>query len=251
MIKITTKIQDDNLSEIYQSMQAKTALCRPNGKSYERITPLVLCRDFLCDVYTFADAKRDFSIYGMTFKGSTEKPHWDGVFILIQFPNKTAQNSFVEHLPLLNKIEKGNNFKESYTEKVEGKPLEFLVVGDKKWLMNCLSFSMYTLLLRVLCYTFSSEGDWLKKFSTQDNSDARYIKSVSPAVWKRVFDDITSIKTDEWCGFDAKKDHVGQIHHNSGFVSVFGTHTEINRSCVKKNKHWQEMQRRGFELATK
>ena len=84
MIKITTKIsKEPHLSEIYQSMITKQALLRKiSNTEYERITPFVLCRDFLVDVYTFSKAKRDFSIYGMSFNGATESQDYNNIYIL-------------------------------------------------------------------------------------------------------------------------------------------------------------------------
>ena len=103
MIKITTKLPDSvHLAEIYQSMRTKQALAIPTNKdTFERITPYVLCRDFLVDVYTFSEAKKAFQIYGMEFDGTKHSPSWDGVYLLQQFPDAATKQHFLKQIKLL------------------------------------------------------------------------------------------------------------------------------------------------------
>lgn len=250
-MKITTKLAPAYLAQRSQSMTLQLALLRPDGKNYERITPLVLCRDFLCDVFTFSKAKQDFGIYGMSFKGKTDAPYYKNVLLQAQFPNEQAEKSFREHLPLLHALEKHNNHE--LTEVFKTDAGETVVMGSPFWLENCLKFSLYTFLLRVMCYDFSpKDTNWIAEFGKASNtSDGRYAKSVATDSWEKILKDLHSLDTDEFCGFEVDPKNISTIHHNSGFISVFGSHTEINTASVKKNKHWALMKERGFTLSTK
>ena len=247
---VTTKLPAaESLAEIYQSMAMQQALVKKVGPAeFERITAYVKCRDFLVDSYSFSLAKKDFGIYGFSFPSATLSPDWDAARLLLRFPNKEAEEQFGLHLPLLHKIEKQNGF--GITKVIPAGKLEVICEGDARWLVSCLSFSLYSLLLRILCYKFSASGDWLTTFSEQEASDAKYVKSIPLKTRNRILADLSLLKMEEWCGLDPKKHSVSSVHHNSGLISVCGYHYELHKPTVKKNTHWQHFNNKGFELAT-
>lgn len=251
---IVDTVKDKGLAEIYQSMQLKLALLRkqPNN-TWEKITPSVLCRDFLVDSHSYALAKKDFSIYQMSFKGSTEQPDWTGAYFLAKFPSKEVKERFLANMAaVLHKVEKDNDF--AVTKVIETESETQLVIsGSKEWLENALTYSLYSFLLRAMCYEADTDTPmgWVESFSKKKSSDSKYAASVPMGTWKAVFGDIGVLKTKDWCGLDPKKYDVGSVHHNSGFISVFGKHTEISYDTVAKNKHWQEMRAKGLETAYK
>ena len=252
--KITTELPaSQNLDEIYQSMTMKQALLkRKSGTEYERITPYVLCRDFLVDVYTFSKAKRDFGIYGMAFEGSKYQPDQDGLPVLLRFPSKKTKNSFLEHLPILFELERMNCILRS--EILEADELELVAAGEPKWIASCLMVSLYTFLLRALCYDFHSntaDWKWILEFQKLKGTDPTYAASISACTWERILTNLTLLRTDDFCGFNSKTDETSVIHHNSGFISVFGYHSELSQSSVRKNAHWQVMQKQGIATYTK
>lgn len=250
---ITTKLEPAHLAEIYQSMTLKLAILRPNGdNSFERITPFVLCRDFLTDVYTFSKANLDFGIYGMHFKGSKEKPDYNNILLLAKFPNTDTKTTFLGNLSKLHTIEGSRKNQITLTTPIELSESELIIFADGAWLRNCLTFSLYTYLLRALCYVQSNVDDWIVEFGNKNQAtDAAYAKSVHPSTWQRIFTDLSSIDTPDFCGFEVALSNLHKIHSNSGFISVFGSHREINREAVKQNTHWALMKERGFELNTK
>jgi hypothetical protein len=247
-VKETQK--DQGLAQIYQSMSLKMALLEKTGdKSFNKITSFCVCRDFLNDVYSFALAKKDFGIYGFSFPSGSKQPDWTGMHLLLQFPNDAAHATFEKNLVYIHEVEKRNKvpLTQVYESDFNGC---YVVVGDKFWLSNALTFSLYTFLLRSACYKVGNVKDaleWLASVAKQDTSDAKYAASIAPDTWKKVLNDMSLIKTDEFCGFDVKTAGTGTIHHNSGFISVFGWHSEISPNTVKQNKHWQIMQERGLK----
>ena len=246
--KITTKLPDSqDLAEIYQSMAVKQALLRGVEGVYERITPYVLCRDFLVDVYSFSLAKKKFDIYGMSFQGDKEKPEYRHLPILLRFPSTQAKQAFLKHLPLLRQLEDRNRW--GWTDIYQVNALELVAEGSAEWLSSCLLVSLYTFLLRALCYDFEITSDdqhWILAFGKLKGTDPRYAGSIADSTWKMIFNDLSILRTTDFCGFDVTTEATRTVHHNSGFISVFGYHSELSQSAVRKNAHWQHMQKQGI-----
>lgn len=235
-------------AEIGQSQNTKQALLMRDGPtSFTRITGFVKCRDFLVDTYSFAKVDKDFGIYGFSFKGSQMQPDWKGAHIQMRFSDEKSRANFMEHVQqVIHPIEKANDYDLTDILEIEGEKWDLVAVGDKQWLTNCLTFSLWSLLLRCCCYTFDAKKDWIKSFSALGSSDSAYIASVERKTLDQIFANLSLVKTKDFCGFDPKESGVSTVHHNSGFVSVFGSHTEINPATVKKgNRHWQEFYKRG------
>ena len=253
-------ITDGDLGEIYQSMETKQAIACATGEGkYKRLTKWVLCRDFLVDTYSYAKAGKNFpGVYGFSYKGELSDLPWNQTILLQQFPNTDTKAKFLAHLPKLNVIEKLNGLKLTQTFETQDEKV-LLVIGSKRWLDNCLKFSLYSLFLRILCYKLSAAKDpikWIVAFGKHEDdaedqsSDSEYIESVKESVWKRIIPNLRELDTPEFCGFKVGGCSVGTIHHNSGFISVFGNHSELTRDIVVKNSHWKLMTERKFELYT-
>lgn len=251
------KVEDGALSQIYQTMACKQALLLPNEEGeFTRITPFVLCRDFLVDVYTFDEIGRSFYVYGMATP--PVKPSREGVFLLLVPPKKEAIEQFKSNITLIHNIEIINGFETTQVFEIEGDESGIVVVGDKKWLMSCLSFSLYSSLLRVACYELGDNWiaamrDQFKKIKDKNKAtDAMLVDSVKDETWDRILSDLSVLDMATFCGFDPKKEDEYTIHHNQGFYSVFGSHRELNQNVVRtKNLHWQHFSKEGYDLFTK
>jgi hypothetical protein len=237
-------VKEDGLSELYQSMGLKLALLKGSGDQFVRITPFVQCRDFLVDVYTFSKVGRKFEIYGMEFDPTKEKPATTYIAMALIFPNKEAKTNFDFNLNKLHVIEAMNEYTLTAVFDVDGGKTT-VTVGDGWWLNSCLSFSLYTSILRLLCYKKDVE-DWSKLTGT----DGDLYKSVHQTVWDKVLPELKTLALPDFCGFDAKKQDVSTIHHNSGFYSIFGSHREINLNSVRQNSHWKHFKELGWPLST-
>jgi hypothetical protein len=203
------------------------------------------------DVYTFSHAKRDFSIYGMEFKGSTQQSEQTCLPVLLKFPDHKCKANFLNHLPILFDLENHNHFQQSRI--LEVNELELIAEGEPKWLFNCLTVSFYTFLLRALCYQFETiinNWKWILEFRKLTGTDPKYAQSISEQAWERILNDLEVLRAEGFCGFDAKNDDIRPIHHNSGFISVFGWHSELSPARVRSNKHWQLIKAKGIPLYT-
>lgn len=245
------RIPNKSLSEIGQSMATRFAILSEDTESpgdFIQRTPMVRCRDFLCDVFSSSLEKKDFSIYGMSWKGTTDSIDMTrGVFLLMVLPNQKAKEDFHSNLTRLHAIEEQNDYALTTVSSVTD--LEIIVSGDPRWLNSVLSFSLYTLLLRVFCYTLQT-NDWITEFSKMSHSDSKYIASWPRESLDRVLADLSILKMEEWNGLSyAEGTHA--VHSNSGIISVFSTHSEINTETVRKNKHWKVFQKLGLPTCVK
>lgn len=249
-INISQHVKDNGLGEIYQSMENKMALLRPaEDASFTRITPYVLCRDFIVDVYTYAKFGKEFEVYGMTLDPTKEMPVMDRVYLAMTFPNPASRNNFFENLDHLHAIELANDFEPTSTQDAEN---GIVLCGDGKWLGSCLLWSLYTSLLRIFCYELKGDKPWFELMrEKKGKTDADLLGSVDPETFIRVVSDLSCLVTPTWCGFDPAEEPVYTIHHNSGFYSVFGSHRELDEEAVRRNKHWQLYKEAGWTLRTK
>ena len=251
--KIVEKVKDGGLAEIYQSCGTRMALLRTTDKAdvLDKITAFVKCRDFLVDSYSYHKAKKNFKIYGFEFKAAAEELNYDQVRLLLDFSTAPEQSNFENHLKFIRDIETANNMSKTTIHKVDGKSNQIVMIGDARWLQNCLMFSFYTFLARLACYPVSASAtnyrSWIAELGTQKTSDGKYVKSIAAGTWDKILTNLTLLETDDFCGFNPKEEEVHTIHHNSGMISVLGYHTEINEETVKKNPHWKLMQERGLE----
>lgn len=253
-ITISDKLVEKGLAEIYQSMEVKMALLTSQGqKEFTRITPWVKCRDFLVDVYTYAEANKKFQIYSMEYDPEKlGKPQTSAVYLQVEFPKKKkAKEVFKEQIGLLHKIETQNGFDPTEVYETGDDKETVVLVGDKKWLYSAISFSLYTSLLRILCHK-ELGNDFISGFikKHESSSDHPLVKSVDPSVWEKVLGNIKLLKMEEFCGFSPKSQNIGTIHHNSGFYSVFGSHSEMSETLVMKNSHWKHFTKLGWKMFT-
>lgn len=244
-----------SLAEIGQSMNLKFGVLRK--ESYDKdsdtltlrqVTAWHKCRDFNTDVRSSTVEKTNFSIYGMSWDGKSETLDWDVVYLNLQFPNAAALNCFKKNLAKLHSIEEKNGVPP--TQFVETENNCGVVMGPKIWLLNSMSYSLYTFLLRIFCYELKQD-DWITEMAGLNHSDSKYVSNFPRKSLDAILNDLTQLKTDDWCGLSFGKDGTSAVHHNSGIVSIFSRHSEINENTVRKNKHWQEMRNRGFATAIK
>lgn len=249
-IKISKKKSFGSLSEIYQSKATKFALLKQlsdASDSYEQITPLVQCRDFIGDVYTSTTQKAFFGIYGMSWDGTKESPDTDAIKLLVKTPDAASKANLIANARFIHAIEDANSIPRSQI--IDNTGNELVIFGDKRWLTNVLYVSLYTFLWRVMCYEIKTE-DWVAEIGAQSHSDSRYLASIKKETWSKILANLSLIDTPEFCAMSVAS-NVSAVHHNAGFISTFGTHSEISYATVKSNPHYQLMITRGIFQETR
>lgn len=217
---------------------------------FEQLMPLVRCKDFICDVYWSSLGKIDISFYGMKWQGKKDKPDWEQVNLLVNFPNKEMCVYFTENLKYIWEIEEANDIPSTTLLVVD--ELNVILLGNKKWLTNLVYLSLYVFLIRLMGVDKIISDNWIEEIQKKKETiDGKFLSTISKEVLERIFSDLSLLESEKWCGFEIKPETIYTIHHNSGFVSVFGYHDEMSPIKVKENFHWQEAHKRGLELYTK
>lgn len=236
------------LAEIPQSIRLRFSICERNGNEVEELITPCVCRDFLSDVILSSRIGNKFSIYGMTWDGSRSIP-MDKPRFTLHFPDEATRKNFEKNLKFVHQIETNNKIElTSYTH-VENNVS--YIEGAAEWLnFSALSYSLYTLLLRIICYPIKTE-DWITEIGNGSYSDSKYIKSFDRDTLCAILSDLSILNMSEWCGLSYKDHGVSSVHHNSGIVSVCSYHSEISENMVRKNTHYSILKEKGFKLYIK
>lgn len=243
---IKYKSKGVNLGELVQSTKVKFSVLKPVEDNYEQITPFVLCRDFICDVYYSSLVKKDISIYGMEFKGSEVSPSWDSVYLQLYFPSEKMKKQLYENISILHSIEDKSGVVRS--EILDLSPKQSVVIGNKEWLNSALSLSLYTLLIRLFCNKFENE-DWITQIIESKSTDSKYLADFPRATLDAILNDLSILKMENWCGLEF--DDIHAVHSNSGIIAVCSKSSESSTAFVKMNKHWQHIQKLGLKTFIK
>lgn len=233
------------LAEIYQSMGVKISLLEPKDKNiFQEITKQAVCYDFIVDCYSSSIEKHNFSIYGFSWQGAEKSPSFDGIYLNVIWPDKSARKNFEKNLHFIHEIEDKNGIEK--TKIYNTGELSAAIIGSKDWLQNCIKFRLYLFFFRCFSYEIKT-NDWIEELGKRNSiTDSLYIKSTPRENWDIILNDLSQIHTEEFCGLSFKKHGSSQLHHNSGFFSVAGgTHTEVNPEIVKQNKHFISFKERG------
>jgi hypothetical protein len=194
-----------------------------NSETEEIITPFVICKDFLGDVFWSNKIKKPGNIYGFKWepnedKGILEKEH---LFIVLR---KVNENKVVEPVTqfeaeaigiLLNKFDSANEFYPTETVLCEeGKNV--IVKFDKKWTEIPYLWSAFLLLLRI-GFKYDKVSDVQDHYKNEKNylsmNDIMYMRTA-----KGLIKDLEEGFIDRTQTYEQYV-HIGNIHSGSGVVS--------------------------------
>jgi hypothetical protein len=249
MIKIN-RIPDKNLAEIYKTGSLlQMALLKPRKDgSYDQLHCLVTCKDFIGDIYRASMKKENINFYGMAWEGKTKGTDWNNINLMIKFPKDNMRASFLQNFGLLRSMEAANEIPGSTLHETEDKDV-FVVLGGSYWLSNIVKLSFYLFFLRLLGAGVSIKTDVAELYKCEENQpDIKGLKSIPMATFVKLCADLNLLNFKEWDGLESTEfgKHSRTFHHNSGILSVFGTHCEVNYEVVAKNEHYKEAKKRGL-----
>lgn len=160
MLKLI-KPQRRGYIEISQSMGVKFSfLNKMDDETVNMIFTPVLCRDFLGDCLHAEKTNAKFSIYGFSYDPEKMKLDRDATRMSIEFPTAGAKNVFLSHLTWLHHLECENKLLATSVHETDDKHT-LMVEGDPWWLDGTWRISLYTLLLRIMCYDIDfSKNVW-------------------------------------------------------------------------------------------
>jgi hypothetical protein len=249
MIKINC-VPNKNLAEIYKTGSLlQMALLKPRKDgSYDQLHCLVTCKDFIGDIYRASMKKENINFYGMAWNGKNKEPDSANINLMIKFPKDNMRASFLQNFVLLRTIEGDNGVEKSMLHETEDKDV-FVVIGGSYWLSNIVKLSFYLFFLRLLGAGVSIKKDVAELYESEENQpDIKGLKSIPMETFDKLCKNLNLINFKEWDGL-AKSEfgsHARTFHHNSGILSVFGTHCEVNYAVVTKNAHYVEAKKAGL-----
>ena len=222
------------LSEIEQSLPLRFSFAHWDEKDeVEQLHDWVRCRDFLGDVLWANKYKNEVSIYKFKFNPKETKINPDRLEMLIKFV-KGTKNNFKNQIHLLNTIEEKNGFAPTCFYEIDQS--HRLIVADKIWQSSVFMISLYTYLLKCICYTLKEEGNIFSGF-TLHTTEGGYYSRINPAI-HQILPHLQQIanKIKYVTGFphETELNNISyEIHNNCGFVNVIQYHKEIknNHTC--------------------
>lgn len=231
MKKIFNDTVTTSLTQIHQHNMMKFALCRYDSE-LDRVVQChqwVLCRDFMHDIYVGAESNRETAIFGLRYKTTDPRPDPEQASVLLKFPADGATlKNFQNNFHILKNIEESLDFAVSYCELVEypGTEPVLWLVGDLKWTLTSLSWSLYTYILKCLGYELPKEMNWmdaiktLKVYSRVPPVEADYMDKGYMMFLLKNLNDLCS-KFTTYTGFkDQKSRPIDEIHSFVGFVTL-------------------------------
>lgn len=159
MLKLFNKTKKTNLNQIPQQYETLFAFGAIQDGVLVQLSQFVLCRDFLNDTLVWSkDPKAEKrAIYGWKYYGPIDLTNT--TFLLKFTGDSVSKDVFVKNLPLLNELEVKLGL--TPTVFLETSVVDIIyTIGDPKWMVNTIPYSIYHQLLRILgAHTFTSFED--------------------------------------------------------------------------------------------
>lgn len=146
---------DLKLTEVGQSRSTRFALAEYDDEKQvlEQLHLSVKCRDYFAEVLHGSVTKQKYLMYGFSWDGTKfqVKPEKTGIMVFIS--DSEQKKNFLDNFNALVEWEKFTNFgKLPELHEVDGQASSLFVKCDPKWFSNTFTISLFTLLLRCLCY---------------------------------------------------------------------------------------------------
>ena len=168
-INLNLDYEDTSPSQDDQSIKLKFAFCdytqKDNEYNFFLIHQPVLCRDFLNDMLMVKNTDSIIELYGFKADGETFQYDKTHHYLYLRFPDRQSKKHFV--INFYNYIayydELSNN---SPTEIIYKNNLDMIIKCDSEWCLTTQSLSVFTLLLRLMCYPVVQDSDLVTDFLT-------------------------------------------------------------------------------------
>ena len=147
-----------SLTEVGQSRSVRFALAEYNDEKQklQQLHLSVKCRDYFAEILHGSVTKKDYLMYGFKWEGSKYQLNPEKTGIMVFIGNKEQRQSFVDNFETLVEWEKFTGFGTlPELHDVDKEPSDhemYFVKCDPKWFSNTFTISLFTLLLRCLCY---------------------------------------------------------------------------------------------------
>ena len=225
MAKLNAYKNTLNLCEAGQTIETRMAYVhKEKNGTYTQLHDTVKCRDYLGDVLFAEEQKRTVTIYGFSWNGNKQKIDKSRTRLMIDFRGKLdMMHQFIENLEIFNRIERQHKLIKSFVEVVDNRDTTLILTGSSFWLKSVFTISLYSFLIKVCCYKFKDNKNWLEEMKAFGGVDSGYVKQTQQ-VLQFYIDNLKKIvyKLPSVIGLTAvaaKNTETNQVHNYSGFVS--------------------------------
>lgn len=188
---------------------------------FERLHVTVKCRDYFGDILQSEFTNDGFKMYGFTTEPESYRIDRDATRLYINFPDKEIAHLFKQNFHILETIEKENGLVQSVWFDVSEN--EIIIESDSLWLSSIFSNSLYTFLLKCLCYQYM-DNNWIKALTKENwtGSEVEYAKRITEPKLTRVLKNLKPLlvplcNPSGWHGSSVSED---KVHNNSGFYTI-------------------------------
>lgn len=223
-------------AEIGQSLDIKFSFVkRKDTGTYTNMFNPVKCRDFLGDCLDAIQHQKVNSIYGFTFDGKKNKIYKAKTFLSLHFPNTETKETFLKQSWMLRTYTYHIGF-----VRVSNIPDTniVLVEASKFWQSSIAAMSLFTFIIKCLCYKLDIVGknlfdvirgievdykNWDGTIIQVKTTEAQHIKNIDTDKIVFFLKNIKKLTKDlpNVSGYDSPKT-ISTVHNNSGFISILG-----------------------------
>lgn len=206
-------------SEIYQSVDIKYSFVnKVEDNTYKELFAPVKCRDFLGDALYATEQKKEFRIFGFYFDGTQQTVDTEKTRLLISNISPEFRANLQKNWRILSEVEDYHNLEA--TRIIDCDQDTLLLEASSAWKRTMYLISLYTYLIRVICYEYKDIANWREELYKWNHNESRYMRDCTIPRFVRFVKEIFNICEDYKgvSGFNKEDNYI--IHNYSGFVSV-------------------------------
>ena len=212
----------------------------------------VKCRDFINDIFFYSTyiKKNIKSIYGLNYSIKDQEIDWKNPQLLIKFTNQEHLDLFIKNINYLYSFETFYEIAFTVVEETTDKQI-ILLTFSSFWLKNTITLSLYTYILRCLCYQLKGNFwefilkfkikklDWNNKSYQALNPEGDLICEIEKKKLFFLIQNLPEIDLNlKDLDYHIKNDNKYIIHDSLGFVCQTTYHiNETNYPNIEKNNN--------------
>lgn len=214
-----------SLAEIGQDIVLRMAYVhKEQDGTYTQLHDGVKCRDFLGDAVWATQQKIKINIYGFTFDGKKKPIDLDKMRLVLDFSScEYNKKAFLNNFDIVHRIEERHKLPKTRIYSVKDNKNKYILEASKFWQKSVFNVSLYTFLLKCMCYEYINLANWFAEIKPRNNNEGRYASQVSK-IWDFYIKNLKQINRG---AFNATGNEtllepmqISQCHNYCGFVSM-------------------------------
>lgn len=227
---------------VEESQDKKIFMCyatKLEKNVFQKLHHMAICRDYFGDAIYSEQSGREISIFGFHWgpKYPDLKLDRDKTRFCFKGSDEDDLGNLEKNLSILNKIEKKNGLvPTTFLEGEKEKGWEIIIEGDSKWMSSIFLISLYTYLLKCMCYEIKDKGKWVDCIIAHKTKESNYVSPYQD-IFVKVLDNLERFGYDKASkdvkvhGQETDQLYAGTVHSSSGWVTVISCPSPKNFYC--------------------